>query len=150
GLLQFTTPSSNVNIQSNGHLNLISTSDAPGAGTASIYRLTNGNRISGDVVVNRFMSGEGRIYRYISSPITNSSVAQLKDDIFVGGNFVDPSPTQEICGLEAKSTNLTLYYYNESAPGGMHDGWVVYPRPGNTAAGSPLAVGLGYSVFIRN
>lgn len=150
GLLQFVNPSSNVNFQSNGHLHLISTSDAAGSGTARIYRLLNDNRISGDVVVNRFMSGEGRIYRYISSPITNSSVAQLKDDIFVGGDFIDPSPTQVICGMEAKSKNPSIWYYDESAPGGMDDGWVVYPAAGSSAAGSTLAVGRGYAVFIRN
>lgn len=149
GLLRFENPSADVNFQSNGHLNLISTSDESGTGTARIYRLLNGNRISGNVVVNRFMSGEGRIYRYISSPITNASVAQLKDDIFIGGQLSDPSPTQEICGLTAKSSNPSLWYYDEAVPGGIDDGWVVYPHKGVSSAASPLAVGRGYAVFIR-
>lgn len=149
GLLQFANTSSGVNFQSNGHLNLISSSDGSGSGTARIYRLLNNNRISGNVVVNRFMAGEGRIYRYISSPVTNATVAQLKDDIFIGGQLSDPSPTQEICGLTAKSSNPSLWYYDESAPGGMDDGWVVYPHKGVSSAASPLAVGRGYAVFIR-
>lgn len=150
GVLRFASPSANVNLQSNGHLNLISTSDAGGEGTASIYRLASGNRISGDVVVNRFMSPEGRLWRYISSPVSNSSVAQLKDDFFVGGNFLDPSPKAVICGKTAPSNSTTIYYYDEAAPGGLEEGYVAYPRPGTTSAASPLQVGLGYSVFIRN
>lgn len=150
GIFQFSSPSSNVNVQSNGHLNLLSTSDGGGAGTARVYRLLNDNRISGDVTVNRFMSPEGRVWRYISSPVSNSSVAQLQDDFFVGGNFVDPSPKQEICGKTAAPKSTTIYYYDEAVPGGMEEGYVEYPRPGKTAAESPLHVGLGYSVFIRN
>ncbi len=148
GLLQFTSPSSGVNLQSNGNLVLVSTSDGAGSGTARIYRLNGGNQVSGDVTVQRFMSGEGRIYRYITSPISDGSVADWIDDFFVGGSFSDPSPTQNICGLTALSTNATIFYYDETVGGNQNQGYVNYPTAG-LASANPLDIGRGYAVFIR-
>jgi hypothetical protein len=149
GLLQFTSPSANVNLQSNGNLHLVSSSDAAGSGTASIYRLLSGNQVSGEVTVERYMSGEGRIYRFISSPVATATVAQLQDDFLVQGNFDDPSPTQNICNVKANSTTSTLFWYDETVAGPIGNGYIPYPSPGNSAAGSPLVVGRGYAAYIR-
>jgi hypothetical protein len=148
GVLQFLSPSSNVDFRSNGFLRLVSSTDAAGSGTASIYRLWNGNTVSGAVDVQRYMSGEGKIYRYFSSPVSNSNVEQLKDDFMVGGSFIDPSPTQTICGVKALSTTASLFYYDERIEGDVNQGWIAYPSSG-TAAGNPLIPGLGYSAYIR-
>lgn len=149
GILQFGA-SSNVNFASNGHLNLLSLSDSGGAGTAgSIYILSRGNVVSGNVLVERYTSAEGRIYRYLSSPVSNATVAQLKDDFLVQGNFADPSPTQTVCGLRASAGTSTLFYYDETVAGGRNAGYVAYPAPGFTSDASPLAAGRGYAAFIR-
>lgn len=149
GLFQFLSPSSDVQFHSNGHLTLKSSTDAAGVGSAaSVYRFANNNSITGDVSVERFMSGEGRIYRYLSSPVTNATVAQLKEAFLVQGNFVDPSPSQTICGVKTNSTNATLFWYDESFQGGTGD-YVAYPNPAMTAVSSPLVPGRGYSAYIR-
>jgi hypothetical protein len=147
GLIQF-VGSTNINFQSNGNLTLVSATDNAGAGTASVYRLQNGNQVSGDVIAQRYMSGEGKIYRYISSPIVNGTVADLKDDFMVGGSFDDPSPTQTICGVRASSTTASLFWYDETVPGAISQGYTAYPTTG-TAAGNPLTVGRGYAAYIR-
>jgi hypothetical protein len=150
GILQFVSPSVNVNLQSNGNLTLISSSDQDGNyTTATLYRLISGNQVSGSVDVQRYMSGEGKIYRYISSPVATATVAQLQDDFLVQGNFADPSPTQNICGVKASSSTNTLFWYDESAAGPIGQGYTAYPTEGNTAAGSPLEVGRGYAAYIR-
>ena len=71
--------SANTILHSNGNLILLSASDAS-SGTASVGPLPAGSFIDGDVTVNRHMAGEGRIYRYISSPVQNATIASLKDD----------------------------------------------------------------------
>ncbi|MBL7858435.1 MAG: T9SS type A sorting domain-containing protein [Cyclobacteriaceae bacterium] len=149
GILQFTSPSANVNFNSNGNLTLVSTSDNPGSGTAMIYRLASGNTVTGDVTVQRYMSGEGRIYRYISSPVTNATVAQWKDDFLITGNFLDPSPRQNLCGFVVTPTSPSLFFYNETVPGTVDNGYIQYPFPGQSTATSPIQVGLGYATFIR-
>ncbi|HEY9049454.1 MAG TPA: T9SS type A sorting domain-containing protein [Ohtaekwangia sp.] len=149
GLLQFGSPSTNVNFASNGHLTLLSTTDASGSGTAMIMRLQSGNTVSGDVTVQRYMSGEGRIYRYISSPVSNATVAQWKDDFPVTGNFSDPSPKQTICGYYVTPSSASLFYYDETVAGDINQGYVAYPLPGTTSAASALQVGRGYTTFIR-
>jgi hypothetical protein len=149
GLLQFVSPAANINVASNGNLVLRSTSDAAGAANGAIYRLASGNTVSGNVTVERFMSGEGRIYRYLSSPVTNATVSQWKDDFPITGRFNDPSPTQTICGQTIRSNSPSLFFYDETVLGGVDKGYVGYPLPGTSTTTAPLAVGRGYSAFVR-
>jgi hypothetical protein len=150
GILQFITPSSGVNLNSNGFLTVVSTTDSPGSGTAIIYRLQNNNTVSGDVTVQRYMSGEGKIYRYLSSPVTNAMVSQWKDDFLIQGPFLDPSPTTVLCGVRASSASTTMYYYDETVAGDIDSGYIGYPLPGQATTNSPLVVGRGYSAYIRS
>jgi hypothetical protein len=129
--------SANTVLHSNGHLVLLSTSDEIG-GTASVGALPSGASVSGDVTVQRHMAGEGRIFRYISSPIQNSTVASLQDDFPVTGRFADPS---------GNSTNPSFYYYDQ-AMGQLAGGWRPYPSSGMASA-NPLVVGKGYAAHIR-
>ncbi len=138
-LLSIESP--NTTIQSDGHLTLPSISDE-GTGTATVGPLAAGSSIVGDVTVQRHMSGEGRIYRYISSPVQNSSVASLMDDFPVTGTFADPST-----GPGLSAVNPSFYFYDESR-GTLEAGWVPYPSSG-LASSNPLQIGKGYAAFIR-
>jgi hypothetical protein len=142
------------NFRSDGHLTLLSTGDDPDQ-TASIAALLGGAQVTGDVIYQRYMSGEGRIYRYLSSPLSNATVSGWMDDFPVTGVFLNPSTTDPntgltvICGSTINSTSPSLYYYNESAPGVMDNGWVAYPATGQDAAATPIVAGRGYAAFIR-
>jgi hypothetical protein len=129
--------SANTNVVSNGNLILTSSDDQPGS-TASVATIPNGSSVVGDVTVQRFISGEGRIYRYVSSPVNNATVAGLMDDFSVTGNFVDPTP--------GKGRSPTLFYYN-AGTAGLY-GWNAYPTSG-LANENFLISGRGYAAFIR-
>jgi hypothetical protein len=129
-----------VTVFSNGNLTLLSASD-DGSQDAFVRMLPAGSFIAGNVTVQRFMQGEGRIYRYISSPVSEATVADLQDDFPVTGTF-DDSSTGPGIGLDGPS----LYYYDEKLPGAS--GWINYPSSG-LAAQHPLIPGKGYSAFIR-
>ncbi len=150
GLFRFATPTKNCTLQSNGFLTLVSASDAAGSGTAQIYRLLSGNTVTGDVTVQRYMSGEGRIYRYLSSPVTNATVASWQDDFPITGRFTGHSnSTGLVCGMNIKPNVPSLFYYNEATPGDVEAGYIAYPTSG-TAATNSLQVGKGYAAFVRN
>jgi hypothetical protein len=151
GILRFNSPSNNVDFRSNGFLTLLSATDTATTsfGNSMIYRLQNGNAVSGDVTVQRFMSGEGRIYRYLSSPVSNGTVAGWKDDFSITGNFSDPSPAENICGSMINRSSPSLYYYDEVRGVTTSSGYVAYPLPGTTSLASVLEVGRGYASFIR-
>lgn len=129
-----------VTVSSNGNLTMISSSD-DGTSDACVRALPDGSTITGPVTVQRFMQGEGKIYRYISSPVSNATVADLQDDFPVTGTFNDAST-----GPGIRSTDPSLYYYDERLSGS--DGWTKYP-PEGWANQHPLLTGKGYAAFIR-
>jgi hypothetical protein len=129
--------SQNTHMVSNGNLILTSSDDQPG-GTASVGPIPEGSMVVGDVTVQRFMQSEGRIYRYISSPVNNATVASLMDDFSITGNFTDPTP--------GKGRTPTLFFYNAGTTGVY--GWNAYPAAG-LANQNSLAIGRGYAAFIR-
>lgn len=149
GVLQFSSTTVACTVQSGGFITLLSTTDAAGTGNASVYRLQNSNTISGNVIVQRYMSGEGMIYRYISVPVSGAMLSQWKDDVDITGPFVDPSPKRKICGVWTDPASYSLYYYDETAAGTANDGYVGYPLPGNSTTTSPIVVGRGYAVYNR-
>ena len=128
--------------QSDGNLTLVSTSDGT-SGNASVYQLLGGSSVTGDVIVQRYMGGEGRIWRYLSVATSNATVASWQDDFPITGTFSDPST-----GTGISSSSPSLYYYDESVAGVQDNGWLPYPTSG-TAASNPLDPGTGYSAFIR-
>lgn len=151
GVLRFNTPSANIDFRSDGFLTLLSVTDTATAtfGNSMIYRLQNGNRVTGDVTVQRYMSGEGRIYRYLSSPVSNATIASWKDDFSITGNFSDPSPGETICGTATIRSSPSLYYYDETLGSTTSSGYVAYPLPGTSSTSSPIEAGRGYAAFIR-
>jgi Ig-like domain CHU_C associated/Secretion system C-terminal sorting domain len=127
-------------VLADGNLTVVSTSDGT-SGNGSIGPLATGASISGNVTVQRYMSEEGRIYRYISSSVTAATVAQLQDDFPITGSFTGAS-TCSGC-----STNSSMFYYNESTPGGLQQGYFQYPVSSNTEILTP---GVGYVPFVRD
>jgi hypothetical protein len=124
----------NTTFNSAGFLTLVSTSDG-NADNASIGPLLNGAAVNGNVNVQRYMSSEGRIYRYLSSPVSNAPVSDLQDDFPVTGSF----PQSSICSGCAAAASL--FYYNAATAA-----YVAYPTTSNAQT---LEVGRGYAGFVR-
>lgn len=134
------TVSSATTIESDGYLVLLSTSDGT-TGNARIGTLPAGASITGNVTVQRYMSDEGRIYRYISAPVSGFSVAALQSFVPVTGPFTGSS-TCSGC-----TTNPSMYYYNETIAGNADAGWERFPVSSNSET---LQTGRGYAVFVRD
>lgn len=118
-----------------GYLALKSTSDS-GGGTARIGSLLNGAKVTGEINFQRYMSGEGRIYRYISSPVKGFTAQQLQQFFPITGKF---SGANTDAGLT--SANTSMYEYNEPE-------YVQFPAVDGTNQ-QAMEVGKGYSAFIR-
>lgn len=118
-----------------GYLTLRSTSDGPG-GTARIGPLLNGAKVSGKITVERYMSGEGRIYRYISSPVRNVTAADLQVFFPITGQFTGAST-----GEGLTSGNASMFHYTEP-------NYIQFPAVGGTNLDT-LRRGKGYTPFIR-
>ena len=145
GVLDITTATV---FASAGNLTLRSTSDGT-SGNASIADLSAGGSVSGNVTVQRYMSGEGRVWRYLSSPIQNATVASWKDDFPITGSFSDPSTPGEWPGISPlTSSTISMYRYDETVVGSRDLGWEAFPTSG-LASANPLEVGRGYSAFVR-
>ncbi|HMJ71561.1 MAG TPA: PA14 domain-containing protein [Cyclobacteriaceae bacterium] len=120
-------------VTGDGNLKLTSTQ----SGTARIGPLANGSRISGSIITQRFMEGEGAIFRYISMPVKGVKVADLQNFFPVTGNFTGASTGP---GL---NSNPSLFDSNE--PTG---GYRQFPPVGGTNQDT-LRTGRGYSAYIR-
>jgi predicted esterase len=119
-----------------GYLVLRSTSDNAG-GTARIGPLVNGGaKVTGKINAQRYMSGEGRIYRYISSPVKGITAATLQQYFPITGNFVGTSTGP---GLSA---NASMFHYNETS----NPQYQPFPAINNL---DTLRRGKGYTPFIR-
>jgi hypothetical protein len=120
---------------------LLSSADAP-TQDAAIAALPSGAHVNGKVTVQRFMTKEGpnggKIYRYISSPVQNGSVADLQGEIPVSGKFTGKS----VCCGNANS----LFYYREHVPGTKDKGYAGFPAVSNTELFQP---GRGYAMLVR-
>lgn len=123
-----------------GYLVLRSLSDA-GTGTARIAPLLNGAKVTGKINAQRYMSGEGRIYRYISSPVKGITAATLQNYFPITGNFTGTSTNY----TPPVTTNTSMWSYSEPAPA---NGYVPFPSNGGSNQ-ELLASGKGYSAFIR-
>lgn len=123
---------------------LRSTDDEPTA-DAGIATLPTGASVAGNVRYERFMSIEGannnRIYRYISSPVQNATVADLQNEIPVTGTFTGTS------SCSGCTSNQSMWTYDESnITGDLNNGYVDFPATANT---EPFQPGVGYLLFVR-
>lgn len=127
-----------------GVLILASSNDSP-AVDGRIGTITTGSNVSGNFTVQRYVSSENRIWRYIAVPVVGATVAQLKAGIPVTGTFTDPSDgasTPPCTGCI--TTSPSLYFYDEST-----QAYVAYPSSG-LASANALTNGRGYSAFFRH
>ncbi|GIV35642.1 MAG: hypothetical protein KatS3mg032_0021 [Cyclobacteriaceae bacterium] len=131
---------SSTTIESDGNLVLQSSSDGT-SGNARVGTLPAGASVTGNVTVQRFMTDEGRIYRYLTAPVSGFSVASLQSFVPVTGSF-SGSSTCSGC-----TSNPSMYRYNETVSGAESQGWVPFPSSSNT---EQLQTGVGYAVFVRD
>ncbi|MCB0494724.1 MAG: fibronectin type III domain-containing protein, partial [Cyclobacteriaceae bacterium] len=121
-------------VNSNGHMRLLSTSDTT---SAYVKSLSSGAQITGDVSVQRYMEGEGKLWRHISSPVAGATVDQLQESIPVTGIFAGAST--------GYTDNPSMYSYDESQVGNE---WINFP-PDDGDSTEVLVSGRGYVVWIR-
>jgi len=143
------TLSSNAVVDADGGSNtsvlkLISLGDDP-TQDAAIGILPTGAQITGNLTVQRFMTKEGRdnnrIYRYISSPVQNASVADIQNEIPVTGPFTGSS------SCSGCTTSQSMFSYNESiTTGDLNAGYINFPNASNTETLTP---GRGYALYVR-
>jgi len=107
--------------------------------TASIQQIVNGS-ITGNVKVERYVVPK-RVYRYISSPVANVTVANWQVNFPITGNFTGASTGP---GL---TSNPSMFDYNETRGGGGNAGYLAYPLSTTTNT-APILVGRGYAAFI--
>jgi chitodextrinase len=121
-------------VNSNGNLTLLSTASK----TANIEEILNNGRILGSVTVQRYFNAKPRVYRYISSPVAGTKVADWQAFFKITGDF-DGADTGTGLG-----TGASMFYYANEA-------YIAYPLRSNGQTNqSPIQRGVGYAAFIRN
>ena len=124
---------------------LRSTGDSPTV-DASIATIPTGATITGSVTVQRFMaieagpSGNNRIYRNISSPVSAAAVSQIQPMIPVTGSFTGESTC-------CPGATQSMFAYDETViTGDLNAGYIDFPATANTET---LATARGYNLFVR-
>jgi hypothetical protein len=116
---------------------LISTS-ARTAGIGSLAAVSSpATNITGTVVVQRYMDAEGRIFRYISSPVS-APTSELLDDFPITGTFTGNTT----CSF-FQPGEPNMFLYNQALPGAFDARYVAFP---SANISEQLAPGRGYSV----
>jgi hypothetical protein len=149
------TLGSNVIFDADGSSNsaifkLISTGDSL-TQDASVAILPAGAQITGNVTVQRFMTKEGannaRIYRYISSPVQNATVADIQNEIPITGPFTGSSTCSGCSGQSMFAYDETVITDTDrNGIANLDDGFVNFPITSNTET---LMTGKGYAMFVR-
>jgi hypothetical protein len=98
--------------------------------------------VFGNVTVQRYMDGQGAIYRYISTPVLNPTAQDLQGEISITGPFTGTSFPCSGCG----TNNQSMFVYSESLPGSINARYNSFPATVNTET---MTMGRGYAVFIR-
>jgi hypothetical protein len=147
GALSFGETNSVIDADGSGTsiLRFLSTSDNPSTDGRVAAISFAGSSISGNITVQRFISSENRIYRYISSPVVGATVAQFQAAVPVTGTFTDPSNgTSSPPCTGCNSTNPSLFSFNEAT-----NAYVAFPASG-LASANAFTNGRGYSGFFRH
>lgn len=125
---------------------LLSSADSP-VEDGRIDALNGSAAVQGNITAQRYMSLEGgpggnnRIYRYISSPLTNATVADIQNEIPVTGTFTGTS-TCSGC-----TSSQSMFSYDETVTtGGINGGYIDFPASNATES---LVPGVGYAIFAR-
>ena len=129
-------------INANGNLVLVSDNTK----TARIGQGT-GSYITGNVTVQRYIPESARRWRFVSSPLTNATIEDWRNEIFITGPGTGNTiGTINSNGYDATQNNAPgIYWYNETlTTGDLNSGWTI---PTNTS--HVLAPGRGYRLFVR-
>jgi hypothetical protein len=101
--------------------------------------------ILGNVTVERYIpalsiSGIRGRYRFLSSPLTNATLADWQGETHITGNGGASN------GFDSTNTNApSVYWYEETKGGGLNTRWTA----ATATTGYDLVNGRGYRVFIR-
>jgi hypothetical protein len=125
--------------------NLILTSNATGTANVAAMDTIIGN-ITGTIMVERYIPSVARRWRFMSSPVSNATLEDWRNEIFITGPGTGTTAgTLNSNGFDATLSNApSVYSYDETLTGNLNGGWVT---PASSAV--PLTVGKGYRVFIR-
>lgn len=116
---------------------------------ASVGPLLGNAQVTGNVTVQRFMASMPRIYRYLSSPVQDATLQQWRNSFYITGNI--PNQTKiNLCGYTVSPTSPSVFYFDETVPGGYSSGYAAYPATAAIGLSSPLVPGVGYAAYIRN
>jgi hypothetical protein len=122
------------NFSTNNNLTLLSDAN----GTANIASITGGS-ITGNITMQRHMAAGPSSWRYLTSAVSGTTIADLNDDFttsgFIGSNF-PPSPSNP-------NPWVSVYTYDESVPGIIDSGFVAATNTTNS-----IAVGQGFWSYI--
>jgi hypothetical protein len=139
-------------IRSNNKLVLVSNT----SGTASVLKGTATNYLIGDVICQHYIPALARRFRFVSSPVTNTNLADWQNEIFITGNNAAGNATGNTpgtlnsAGFDASSNNTpTIYSYSEQVLGNKNNGWTPITNESQTLADVPLPLGRGYRMFVR-
>lgn len=125
-------------------LTIVSTNDSP-AQDGAIAALPSSAVINGHVTVQRYFGIADDFDRFISSPVSGATIAQLQQAIPVTGKFTGTSYPCDGCGGNVAN----MWWYDESVAGNMQKGYVAIPQTGQTNQ-EVLVPGVGYDVFMWN
>ncbi|MGK7390743.1 MAG: T9SS type A sorting domain-containing protein [Candidatus Cyclobacteriaceae bacterium M2_1C_046] len=126
-----------------GILRLLSTAET--GGTAYVGEMVNGNTISGNIIVERFIS-QGENWRYFTSPLSNVTVADWQNEIAITGTFTGATDCATL-GLDCNSSSLSLFEYIEAFDGNVSEGYEGFPSSNNSET---FERGRGYAIWIRD
>ncbi len=145
--------SSGITLTSNNKLTL--KSNATGSG--SIGNST-GSTITGNVIVERYISGSGRRWRYLGAPVTGQTLASWGSQFYITGPGTPGATVGSLNSNNYATTRSNLLGFNNSAgtpssvriynrttSGSIENGWA---NPASHMA-TTLTPGVGYRVFVR-
>ena len=148
----------NINLAGALTLNSSGVFDADGGGsgvfTVSSTGVNAGGRIAalpspanftGNVTVQRFVPGSASgDFRYLSSPVTSSSLTNWKNAIGVTGNFSDRSTSADFATIiDSGNMNASVFTYSGTAFTALDGG-------GGPTSGTSLSNNIGYVAYNYN
>jgi hypothetical protein len=124
-------------------------------GTASIGQITGTLNNATNMRVERFIpaisspssaNNYGRRWRFISSPVQNATLQDIRQEMFVTGPGIGNTVGSiNSNGFDATNTNSpTVFLYNEVDTGSSSNGWISINH-----IDSLVKPGVGYRLFVR-
>ena len=133
-------------LSTGGFLTLISDASK----TARIAK-GSGSYITGNVKAQRYIPSLARRYRFLSSPISNATLEDWRQEMYVtGAGTGNTIGTLNTNGFDATVANSpSVYTYDETLNAGFHKGWTGVTNTTSSLTNVPLTAGVGYRVMVR-